>query len=284
MANDFQQTISKIIKRAMRLSGVLPKGEDPSSEYYKDYYVSASDAFHTMLLGTQNDKISPFKIERSQSTFTESSLITNGGENYRCILGHTSSSSTEPGTGANWTTYWTKDGDGTDGAWTTSTAYTSKGEITLSSETVTVMNAFIRDEDTDSPVEIIARPEYQQIQDKTCEGLPTRLYFDAQLTPKMYVWPQPDINSSNVNYVLHYDEVKIFNDIDNSSDTGVSTSNFPLRWIEWATFALAYLIAIEEQVPIERIRTLRDMRNQLRKKIDLRDSEDLTEDTATGCP
>ena len=84
MTNNWQQNKSKIIKRAMKLSGVLPKGEDPSTDYYKDTYIEASDALHAFLLSLQNDVISPFKITRTQSTFSESSQVTNNSENYRC--------------------------------------------------------------------------------------------------------------------------------------------------------------------------------------------------------
>lgn len=273
-----------MISRAMRLSGVLSTGENPSSAFMKNKYNEASDALHAFLLGLQNESTSPFKITRSQSTFSESSQVTNDSVNYRCILSHTSAATTEPGTGANWTTYWAQDGDGSDGAWALSTAYTSKGQITLSAETLAIMNVKVRDIDNDSPVDVISRSQYYEIADKGHEGLPNKIFFDAQLTPVVYVWPQPDLDGDDEDYVLHYDEVKIFNDFDNNTDTGVSTSNFPLRWVEYITFALGYRLAMEWLAPIERIRLLEKEVNKLEKAAKLRDSEDLTGDTAVPCP
>jgi len=38
----------------------------------------------------------------------------NGTAAYKCILNHTSTANDEPGVGANWTTYWSLQGDGSN--------------------------------------------------------------------------------------------------------------------------------------------------------------------------
>lgn len=40
------------------------------------------------------------------STYSSWNVVTNGGMSYYCKLGHIAYSSTEPGSGASWTTYW----------------------------------------------------------------------------------------------------------------------------------------------------------------------------------
>jgi len=50
--------------------------------------------------------------------------VQNGGNGYTCIRSHTSGASTEPGVGADWTSYWESKGAASgEDAWVTSTAY-----------------------------------------------------------------------------------------------------------------------------------------------------------------
>lgn len=57
--------------------------------------------------------------------------VSNDGSDYQCLAAHTSSATDEPGTGVNWTTYWTLTGaTGAYTAWALSTAYTVNGPNT----------------------------------------------------------------------------------------------------------------------------------------------------------
>ena len=71
--------------------------------------------------------VQPIKVVTNGSVIklTRTSYVENDGYYYKCIQDHTSSSTTEPGTGADWEEYW-ESWDKTDLAddWTTATSYT----------------------------------------------------------------------------------------------------------------------------------------------------------------
>jgi len=71
--------------------------------------------------------VQPIKVVTNGSVIklTRTSYVENNGYYYKCIQDHTSSSTTEPGTGADWEEYW-ESWDETDLAddWTTATDYT----------------------------------------------------------------------------------------------------------------------------------------------------------------
>jgi len=71
--------------------------------------------------------VQPIKVVTNGSVIklTRTSYVEHNGYYYKCIQDHTSSSTTEPGTGADWAEYW-ESWDKTDLAddWATSTAYT----------------------------------------------------------------------------------------------------------------------------------------------------------------
>jgi hypothetical protein len=134
-------------------------------------------------------------------TFTASDVVTSNSTTYRCIKGHTSSATDEPGVGANWSTYWVEDTSATSGGdWVTATGYTTIGEFTVAADTLGIEKMFIRDGGNDYDVDIISQAEYADILTKSNEGKPTQAVFDRQLSPKVYLYKQPD----STEYVLHY--------------------------------------------------------------------------------
>lgn len=64
-----------------------------------------------------------------------------------------------------------------------------------------IERAFVRVGDIDYPVEIIDRAAYMSIPDKTAQGMPQYLYYDASYSQgKVYVFPTPDAS-----YTLYMD-------------------------------------------------------------------------------
>ena len=89
-------------------------------------------------------------------TFVVSSAVTNNGTTYRCIKGHTSSATDEPGVGADSSTYWIVDDAATGAiAWALTTVYTSNNEFTVAEDTLSMSSPYIRDEGNDYDLKIV---------------------------------------------------------------------------------------------------------------------------------
>jgi len=89
-------------------------GGEPEKVYFK----------RDRLLASQQ-----FMIDRAPASVgTTSVVIGTDNDPYSCILGHTSSSESQPITGADWPLYWQKNMTATPTAWADATAYTN-GEL-----------------------------------------------------------------------------------------------------------------------------------------------------------
>ena len=61
--------------------------------------------------------------------YTYPSIVSHGGLNYRCMLGHTAEASSEPGVGSYSDIYWQAGGDDPDEAWTLGHTYVNSGQM-----------------------------------------------------------------------------------------------------------------------------------------------------------
>lgn len=117
-----------------------------------------------------------------------------------------------------------------------------------------LINAFIRDEtdDTDTPLEILSRQEYEGLSAKTQEGTPSQIYYDPRggstTTGILYLWPVPDETAGD-DLTVYVTYQRPFEDFDSSSDE----PDFPPEWfmpllweLSWA-LAPSYGVSIQER-------------------------------------
>jgi hypothetical protein len=244
---DWTLTRDDIIAQALEDIQVVKVNETPNS----DQLTVASRRLNGIVKRLQNEDIFLWTREWVTQTFTASDAVTNNSTVYRCIKGHTSSATDEPGVGADWSTYWVEDSSVTSGgAWVTATGYTSVGDFTVAADTIGIDRMFIRDGENDYDVDIVSMAEYMGILTKHNEGKPTKAVFDRQSTPIVYLYKQPD----TTDYVLHYARVRKLQDFDAGSD------NFdgPESWLPLLIKMLAYDlcapygVATEERLIIKR--------------------------------
>ena len=106
---------------------------------FKHRYIAFSDILMithplyrpTVLIGPTDTTTSVVVLSvRDPLSIAVDSIVKNNNIKYQCIDSHTSSSSTEPGVGSTWPTFWVRAGgaSGSEAAWITSTAYTSNIE------------------------------------------------------------------------------------------------------------------------------------------------------------
>lgn len=119
---------------------------------------------------------------------------------------------------------------------------------TLPAGTIDILDAVIREDDTDQIVNRITIQEYNQIPNKTDTGKPSQYMLDRQYTPVIYFWNVPDKA-----YTLNYWVMNQIEDITASNqDTDV-----PYRWTDTICAGLASKLAIKYQP--EKFQVLNEM-------------------------
>jgi len=239
---DWAQDRDDIIERAYRLVKVTSSRTSPDA----NQVTVAAQALESINKKIQNEGVRLWTLEWKTQPLTASSEVTEDSVVYTCIKSHTGVDGTnKPGTDADWTTYWKVGGTAGAGAWA-ETAYVSIGEFTLTADTLGIESAFVRRNGNDTPINIISSSQYFDIPNKDTEGQVNSLWFDKQLIPIVRLFPYP----SDADDVIHYHQVQTLDDFDSASNNG----EFPVQWVEYFTFELAYRLSFETDLPLnERI-------------------------------
>lgn len=139
------------------------------------------------------------------------------------------------------------DGDYTVGA---------TGNIAIS-RPLDIIRAWLRttSDSTDVPLEIITKERYDLLTNKTTEGTPTSLYYDAgydgssnqgtNSTGTIYLWPEPDSTCASAKKLMFVYQ-RPFLDFNASTDN----LDMPQEWYEAVRINLAYKIAPEYGMPV----------------------------------
>jgi hypothetical protein len=260
---DWTQSRDNIIERALRMLGALGQGQVATAPQISEG-ATALNAF-VKALSIEPGGPQLWAIEWVTQTFSAASVVAGtDGNDYTCIRSHTSSSDSTPVTGANWSTYWKQTGTG-GGVWADATAYSAIGDFTVTADTLGIDQAFIRHNEVDYPVGLITRDKYFSITDKATLAMPTHLWFDRQLTGRVYLYGQPD----TTDYVLHYARARKLEDFDASGNN----PDFPEEWIELLTVGTASKLAPEYGIPVIERRELRGELKRLKKDAKSHDME-----------
>jgi len=236
-STDFTLTRDDIIKDALETIDALSTGATvPSADT-----TTANRTFNMFIKALQTDGTDLWTRSWIQKALTATSVVSNGGSNYKAVITHTSASATEPGVGANWTSSWEITTDTAGGAWATSTAYNFIGDFTLDGTYIRVDQVFIRDEVNgktyDYPATLEPLGNYLDLVDKVSSsgGVPTSVFLDEQLSAITgYMYPVPTSNM-----VLHLLAIRTIEDFDSSTDN----PDFPVRWFETLSLGLATRLA-----------------------------------------
>jgi len=238
-SSDFNRTRNEIVRRALRIIGVLAQGDVMSSAQLSE----GAEALNSLVKSLQTEGVRLWTTEWVTKTFTASEEVTGtDGEIYTCIRSHTSATSNKPVTGADYGTYWYKRGS-TGGVWADATAYASAGDFSVASDTIGIQKAYLRQNgNTDHKIELVSLEEYHNITTKSTQGVPTALLFEQSLLPRIRLWPQPN----NTTAVLHYLRERMIEDFDAASDN----PDFYIRWLDTLVYGLASNLADEYQLSL----------------------------------
>jgi hypothetical protein len=139
----------------------------------------------------------------------------------------------------------------------------SGGDINITARPLTIQQAWIRDTvadpDTDIPIRIISREEYNRISAKATTGVPNCIFYDpeynregtnsgATAKGKIYVWPTPD-SSVVTQYDLYVVYTRPISDFNATSDT----LDFPQEWFNAVRWNLAHQLCPGYTVPLGRM-------------------------------
>lgn len=240
-STDFNSTRDEIIRRALRIVGATSRGQTPSTSEV----TAAAEALNVFVKTLQNQGINLWTWDEITQTLTASSTV----DGYKCYKAHTSSATTEPGVGADWTTYWRTDSNGT-GTWATSTAYTAVNQFDLPSGYIGVSKAWVRENERDIDMDIISRMDYLSITEKTSTGTPQLMSLDYTtdtITANLYPVPQ------DTDMVIHLLAVRTLEDFDSDTDN----PDFPVKWLNVLTFGLAVELSHEYSLQLPERQYLR---------------------------
>jgi len=224
----YNPTISNIIHRACRICRVLRYGQVISNEHQ----AAAKDALNSLQKAWAADGIHLWTYTQKILSLTASSQVTNGGTNYKCVLGNTGAATNEPGTGATADMYWIEGGDGSDGAWALAGVYTCINELSFDAEVLGLEYVFVRRDGTDqSYLNLITKQEYDSIAIKHTDGTPYSAYFDYGNSKKLWLYPMP---GDATDLVIAQVMLKTMD-----AGSGTTTSNFPPHWLDALHYGLA---------------------------------------------
>lgn len=100
------------------------------------------------------------------------------------------------------------------------------------SDTIGLLEVFVRRDGIDTIVEPMARDEHAAVPNKTTQGMISQYYFDRQSpVPTITLWQVPE----NATDVVHYYRWRQMQDVGSPSNT----ADVPYRWLEALTAELA---------------------------------------------
>lgn len=265
---DFSVNRDEIIKGALRLLGVLGFGETPSADEITD----ASEALNLMIKAWQTEGVGLWlNKEMTLYMADDTQLYSVGASGDHATLTPystqiaTAASSGDTSLSVDAITNMTaSDAIGIeldDGTlqWTTISGSPSGTTValaaaltddvavdnmvffytTMSQRPLEIIEARVRDKnDNDTPLSIITRTDYMNINDKDSEGTPNQIYYDPQLTNgSLYVWPSPNDVTDTIVMTGKYP-------IDDF-DAAANDPGFPQEWHESLKYNLAVRLAPE---------------------------------------
>jgi hypothetical protein len=153
----------------------------------------------------------------------------------------------------------------------TTAVSTSLGTYTLTSSTADVMDAFIRRDSVDTPIERYSFSDFAAISNKTQTGRPTKMFVDRQRdAPVINLWPLPE----NATDELYFWRVRRLEDVTKSAG---QHADVPYRFLPALTAGLAYYMAQKRKgVSLDKRAVLKAEYTEALDRAMLEDSDNVT--------
>jgi len=230
---DFNLTRNDIITAAYQEIGVVAFGQTPTP----DQFVDASLKLNAMVKAWKAEGIQLWTITDVSLPIQATSVVNGSdGKDYEATQTHTSTLADEPITGANFKLFWNLLTTTAAGAWTVATAFTSSQHYILNQQVFGIDHAFVRQDNTDTPLEELSRFDYNNLASKTTKGKPTQFYFKRGLIPELFLYPFP---TNTTDFIVNLATIQFPQDFDAASDN----PDFVQEWLETLIENLALRLA-----------------------------------------
>lgn len=263
----WKMTRMKIIKSALRKIGVVGQGESPTA----DQVAEAGEQLNAIIQHMPGSHQPLSKVQELVLNLSASSIVTVGGQNYKCIRGHISSTENQPGSGSQWKLLW-ETTDDTTGAttWATDTTYSAIGDIVLPETVIQIYSAYYRDaEKQDTPIDLIGFREHGSNPSKYDTGTsPVEAWVEKAVPLRMFLWPQAQ---ATTDYTVIIKALVVMDDLVNANDTPET----PRSYYNYLIYTLASDLAEEYGVPISERYWVEGKAEKYRKEVLNQETEDV---------
>jgi hypothetical protein len=292
---DFAINRDEIIKRALRLLGVLPFNETPSADQSED----ASDVLNMMIKSWQGIGYNLWRYQEATLFPTEGTneyTLSSTGANVTASYVSTETSAAAS-SGASTIDVDSITGissgdnigvflDGGTFQWTTVNGAPSGSTITLT-DTLTddvsvdatvyayttkinrplkVMNARRVISSIETEMYPMSYFEYQNQPQKTTQATPVAYMYDRKLASKLHLWPAPDDDTVLIKLTLSR-ELEDF-------DAQANTMDFPDEWYDAVCYGLAVRLAPEYGINVQTFQVLKQESEQYLQSVLAWDRDD----------
>lgn len=219
-------SVNSLLTRSLQIAG---RGDKPTSDDMAQALVS----LNAMLGAWRLRGVDLFNLHDQQYTMSAADYVLNDGATYVCIRPHYSTTSDEPGTGANWQNFWalTTNVTGTV-TWSAGVSYTAPNRVFISGGSIympEVANVRILQTGTVNFVDIVGREEFFAL-DPAELGIPTKVFIQPGPQAEFHFWPTPDYSD----LLLLFTAVLVGQDQYTGTDAYV-----PPTWLQALQYGLA---------------------------------------------
>ena len=181
-------SVNTLLLRSLQIAG---RADKPTSDTLAQALVS----LNTLLASWRLRGVDLFNLHDQQYPISPENYILNDGATYVCIRPHYSTTSDEPGTGANWQNFWALTTNVTSTvAWAAGTSYTSPNRVFLTAGAEgmpEVANPRILKAGAVTDIDIVGRQEFEDL-DPAELGIPTKIFIAPGPQTEFFFWPTPD--------------------------------------------------------------------------------------------
>lgn len=246
MPFSFTQTRNQIIRRVLRIAGVVAQGEEPTPEQL----IEADECLSVTLKAFSNDGVILWKqVERRIDFPAAPSIVANNGRTYLCIQTHTADEAVnQPGLGTDWHLYWKEHSESSETAWTADdggnpVVYTGTAVIAIPNDVISIEKLWSVQNQSEIGIQLVNRWEFLSRPYRYTTGTPTTAWFEASENPRLHL----DYSSIDTTFSLRYLAQLMIDSFVGAGDT----QDTPAQWLDAITYAVASQLADEYQLPLD---------------------------------
>ena len=210
----FNLSVSQVITRALRISGIVGEGQTPTG----DQYASGKESLSLLLQNINAGSDCEFKIEDYVYTFEDASLVSMSGSDFQCVYPHTADLTNRPITGPNAQQYWTSSSE-TGSEWVSGGSYTASNDFLLPAYVDEILEVqYQRNDNSNREVDIISyynwETKYNKYSNKASDDVREVAFRRDYNQFRCYLYPVPLNNiTGNLRFVI----IRKFQDVTSNS-------------------------------------------------------------------